>query len=138
MSRIGEVAGYVFAIFVVLFMICVAVSIAHGTVTPSPLPNSLGVNETYQNPNSYLLALPLDSQILDGRFTNIRFKPYATPVLFDETVLFCGDVIEMFEGKQGTVIVTYRTRAAGRYQGVGCHNLISVFEVHNDQRSVKP
>ena len=30
-----------------------------------PRPNSLGVTEVYQNPNTYLLALPVDGQILD-------------------------------------------------------------------------
>jgi hypothetical protein len=98
-------------------------------IKPPNRPNSVGVDETYQNPNTYLLALPVDGQILDGRFTNIRFQPYATAALFDQTVLFCGDVTEQFDGKRGPVVLTYLTQASGMYQGVGCHTLLSVFEV---------
>ena len=112
-----------------LFMLGVAVSIAHGKTTPAPRPNGLGVFETYSNPNTYLFALPVDGQILDGRFTNIRFKPYAASDLYDEMVLFCGDVTDQFNGKTGTVILTYRTQASGKFQGVGCHTLVNVFEV---------
>jgi hypothetical protein len=91
--------------------------------------NSSDVSEPYQNPNTYLFALLIDGKILDGRFTNIRFQPYKTAVLFDESVLFCGDVTEQFDGKTGPVVVTYLTRAAGKYQGIGCHELLSVFQV---------
>ena len=129
MNRMSKFAAWFFIIFVLLFMFGVVVSIAHGSTTPAPRPNGLGVSETYSNPNTYLLALPVDGQIFEGRFTNIRFKPYATSDLFDETVLFCGDVTEMFAGKTGTVIITYRTQASGKFQGVGCHTLIGVFEV---------
>lgn len=100
--------------------------------TTQPRPNSLGVEETYQNPNTYLVALPIDGQILDGRFTNIRFAPYATADLYDETVLFCGDVSGQFNGKKGPLVMTYWTQASGKFQGVGCHDLISVFEVKVD------
>ena len=103
---------------------------AFGSTTPQPRPNSLGVQETYQNPNTYLVALPVDGKILDGRFTNIRFQPYAAAALFDESILFCGDVTDQFEGKLGPLVITYRTQAAGKYQGVGCHELVSVFKVN--------
>lgn len=131
MNRISKVTAWFFIVLALPLLIDSAR--AHGTTTPAPRPNSLGVHETYQNPNTYILALPLDGQILDGRFTNIRFAPYAAAALFDQTILFCGDVTEQFEGKTGPVTVTYRTQASGMYRGVGCHELISVFMVHFDQ-----
>ena len=111
-----------------LLIFVLLVAIAHGSIT-QPRPNSLGVKETYQNPNTYLLALPVDGQILDGRFTNIRFQPYAAAAMFDQSILFCDDVTDQFTGKTGPVVITYRTQAAGMYRGVGCHTLLSVFEV---------
>jgi hypothetical protein len=135
MNRMSKTAAWFFIIFVLLFLMGVAVSIAHGTTTPAKRTSidqwlrDNGINETYQNPNTYLLALPLDGQILDGRFTNIRFAPYAAAAMFDQSILFCTDVTEQFEGKTGPVIVTYRTQAAGMYRGVGCHELVSVFMV---------
>lgn len=95
-------------------------------------PNSLGVSEQYQNPNAYLFAIPTDGTIMDGA-TNIRFQPYATAALYDESVLFCGDVSSYFDGKRGPLVVTYRREAARKYKGVGCHELISVFEVKAEQ-----
>jgi hypothetical protein len=131
-----KIGVWFFIVFVLLFLMSVAVSIAHGT-TSAPRPNSLGVQETYQNPNTYLLAFPLDGQILDGRFTNIRFAPYAAAVMFDQSILFCGDVTEQFEGKPGPLVVTYKTQASGMYRGVGCHELVSVFTVHSDQTTLE-
>ena len=114
----------------------IAAAIAFGCLTykafgvpTSKRPNGLGVSEIYQNPNTYLIALPVEGQILDGKYTNIRFQPYATAELFDESILFCGNAAEQFDGKSGPVAITYRTRAAGMYRGVGCHELISVFSV---------
>jgi hypothetical protein len=114
----------------ILFLIIAAVLIATGHAsTTKARPNSLGVLETYQNPNQYLLALPVDGQILEGQYTNIRFQPFATAALYDETLLFCGNVAYMFDGKRGPVVVTYRKQASRLYKGVACHDLIAVFEV---------
>lgn len=115
-------------IIVTAIIFAFAVARAFGSI-PQPRPNSLGVHELYSNPNTYLVATPVEGRILDGRFTNIRFQPYAAPLLFDESILFCGDVTEKFDGMIGSLAVTFRTQASGRYQGVGCHELVSVFEV---------
>lgn len=62
-------------------------------------------------------------------YTNISFQPYKTMSLYDEPVLFCGDVSDSFNGKRGALVVTYRRQATLNYRGVGCHELESVFEV---------
>jgi len=112
------------------FMTLAAVLIATGHAAVSgPKPPELKVNEVYTNPNRYLLALPIDGQILEGKYTNIRFQPYATPALYDETVLFCGDVAWFFDGIRGPVVVVYKVQASQMYKGIACHELINVFEV---------
>jgi len=125
----NKVAAWVIITTVLAFALLIGKTF--GSTTPQPRPNSLGVQETYQNPNTYLVAIPIDGKIMEGRFTNVRFQPYAAAVLYDESILFCGDVSEQFKGKTGPLVVTYRTQAAGMYQGVGCHQLVSVFKVSN-------
>lgn len=118
------------AAFVVTFyLFAVMFSIGHCAPT-SNRPNSIGADKLYVNPYSYRLALPIDGQVLEGKYTNIRFWPYATPELYDETILFCGDVTSFFDGKSHPVVMTYRTQASHMYKGIPCHDLISVFEVN--------
>jgi hypothetical protein len=114
-------------------MLLLGVAAAIASPSQPNRQNSFGVSEIYQNPNTYLLALPIAGQVLDERFTNIRFQPYAAAVLYDESILFCGDVTDKFNGMTGVLVVTYRTQASGKYQGVGCHELLSVFQVKSPE-----
>ncbi len=118
-----------FLIMVLSFLVLAAFLIATGRAETTNLPNSIGAPEVYTNPYRYLLALPIEGQVLEGKYTNVRFAPYATPELYDETVLFCGDVAGEFDGKSGPMVVTYRVQASHMYKGIGCHQLLSVFEV---------
>jgi hypothetical protein len=95
-----------------------------------PRPNNLGVTETIQNENTYLLAIPISVRTGDG-FTTVHFQPYATPLMFDQKVVFCRNVGYMFTGRP--MVATYRTQATIKYQGDSCHELISVFEVKGDR-----
>src|SRR5208337_3902732 len=89
------------------FLVIVAVLIATGHAsTTKQRPNTLGAPTQFYNPYAYLIALPIDGQILEGKYTNIRFAPYAAPDLFDQSILFCGDVTPMFDGKKGVVAIT--------------------------------
>jgi hypothetical protein len=119
-----------FALFFAGALLLFAASMAHCTKA-APRPNSLGIEESYTNPNTYLLAVPLEAVALeDGKYVTIRFAPYNTYALYDESILFCDvDSVRKFEGKSGVVVVTYETRAHTMYRGLGCHELISVFEV---------
>lgn len=100
--------------------------------------NSLGVEQFYTNPNIYLFAVPSCggqdncSILTDERgrkYTNLKFQPYNTMSLFEEPVLFCGDVSGQFAGKHGAMVVTYRRQATLNFHGIGCHELDSVFVV---------
>ena len=112
------------------FLVLAAVMIATGhAATTSSRPNTLGVSEVYTNPFTYLLALPLDGQVLEGKYTNIRLAPYGTADFYDVSILFCGDVTEKLEGKKGVLALTYRTQSSRMYNGIACHDLLSAFEV---------
>jgi hypothetical protein len=101
---------------------------AQGSTT-SPRPNALGLEQTYENHYSYLIGLPRDGQVLDGKYTNIRWWPLGAPELFDQSILFCGDVTEKFEGKQGVLAIAYETRGYTTYRGLACHKLLGVSEL---------
>ena len=120
----------VFWLWVILTiaLIALATDRLHGTTTPNRA-NSLGVSETYLNPYTYMLGLPIAGQVIDEKFTNIRFLPFGTPQIYDESILFCGDVTELFDGKRGVLAVAYETRAHAMYHAVACHELLGVFEV---------
>jgi len=117
------------------------VSLAHGSTTKANRPNSLGISEIYTNTNAYLFGVPIDGQILESeedRATNVRFQPYNTPALYDESVLFCGQVADFFQGKTGPLVVTYDRIAHRRFHGIACHDIVSVHQVHDDQVTVLP
>jgi hypothetical protein len=92
------------------------------------IENSLGISDVYTNTNAYILALPLDGQVLGGEVTNIRLQPYGTPQLYDENLLLCGDVTGAFNDKSGVLVIVYDKVSHRLYQNVPCHDLKGVFE----------
>src|ERR1019366_7227393 len=115
-------------ILALTFLVLIAVQIAMGHASnTNPRPNSLGVSETYQNPNTYLFGLPIEGTVLDEQYTRVIFKPYAAPALYTTTILFCGNALNSFTNKP--MVIVFRTQASGKYQGVGCHELVGAFEV---------
>ena len=122
----------------VLVCICFACSPAQATRSKQNRPNTIDVEQSYDNPNSYMFgsvacggpnACGFLKDSHERLYTNIRIQPYNTAVFYDEAVLFCGDVSDSFRGKRGALVITYRRQATLNYQGVGCHELTSVFEV---------
>ena len=93
--------------------------------------NSLGAVVEYVNPNAYLYGNIVDGTILGDKdlYTNVRFQPSHVFLLYTETVLFCGDKSEKFNGMVGPIVVTYEKVAHTMYQGVACHTLVSVDHV---------
>jgi len=100
--------------------------LSHASGTVPNRRNSLGISEVYNNSNTYLLALPIAGQEVEGGY-NIRFWPYNTPSLYDETVFFC-DIGDKFDGKTGPLVIVYETRAHQAHSGIGCHELRAVFQ----------
>jgi len=102
--------------------------LSHGMPTKAR-PNTLGVSDFYNNPYTYLLAKPIDGQVFSGGYTNIRFAPYAAADFYDLSILFCGDVSDQFDGKSGVLVIVYKIQGTHKYRGIGCHELVGVFEV---------
>jgi len=118
------------ALFTLMALVALAFATAVADAELAPnRKNTLGVSEVYQGRYSYLIALPKDGQVLEGKYTNIRFWPLGEPELYDVSVLFCGDVTEKFNGKLGVLAVAYETRAHAMYKQVSCHELLGVSEV---------
>jgi hypothetical protein len=112
-----------------VIMFYVFSTLAHGSTT-KPRPNTLGVEEVYQNPNTYLIAEPVEVTFMQDEkervYTNVRFQPLNTAAFYDESILFCGTV-ENF--KRLPMAITYLTRANQMYKGIACHEFISAYEV---------
>jgi hypothetical protein len=84
------------------------------------------------NPMAYLYGAAINGTILgsaNDMYTNVRFQPSHTPVLYDISVLFCGDESQSFRNAVGPIVVTYKKLSVRSYQGIGCHELISVDRV---------
>jgi hypothetical protein len=129
-----KVASWVILGTAILFALATTRAFANPT---NNRPNSIGVEQFYMNPNTYLFAVPIAGTVMEGA-TTIRFQPYETMSLYEESVLFCGDVHEQFDGKSGPMVITYRRVSHRLYRGIACHEIVSVFEVHDDQVEVKP
>lgn len=114
------------------------VGYAHCGLVSKPPSNAFGAMAYAENPNVYLYGSIITGSILvdkpAGRYaTNIRFNPAHTFSLFSETVLFCGNVSQQFEGMTGPLVITYRRTAHLLYQGVACHELESVDRVESKE-----
>jgi hypothetical protein len=103
---------------------------AHGSVANRT--DSLGLPQDLLNPYSYILGLPVDGQVLEGKATVIRVQPYGAPLLLDQSLTFCGDVTDKFDGKVGPLVIAYETQAHTLYRGVACHDVLGVFEVKSE------
>ena len=82
----------------VLVCICFACSPAQATRSKQNRPNTIDVEQSYDNPNSYMFgsvacggpnACGFLKDSHERLYTNIRIQPYNTAVFYDEAVLFC-------------------------------------------------
>jgi len=113
----------------ITFLVLTAVSLmGHCSTTGLPKEGSESIQE-YIPHIAYLVASPIEGQVFGDGYTNIRFRPYKAPMLFDESILFCGDVSDKFKGKFGLLAITYDSVGHQKYRGIACHDLLSVSEV---------
>jgi len=127
-------AAFSWGVFVGGILLTLVFACYADATTTNNRQNTLGAAIESKNMNTYLFAVPIAGQIIehdDEVVTNVRFQPYGTPALYDETVLFCGDVSGYFAGKSGPLVITYHTIAHRSFQGIACHDIVSVFEVRN-------
>jgi hypothetical protein len=105
-------------ILTLLFVLCVAVQFAHCTEPATE----------YINPNTYILG-SLSQGSADSTRTIVQIRPYNTPLVYTNNLVFCGDVAYMFRGKTGALLIVYRSVAHRLVEDLACHDLVAVFEV---------
>ncbi len=128
-----------FALLAILFMCLAGLFIGTGhAATTSSKKNAFGAVTITSDPNVTLVASLLGGEVhrdSDGRLGyNLRLHPKYTYGLFDESVMFCGDVRGMLENKGTTFLAyTYRKAASRLIDSVPCHQLIGIDEVPNER-----
>lgn len=133
LSRITKVVYIIAITFLILTIVMISTGHAANIPDYTPLEPSLVV--PYVNNNAYILASPVDITMLgDGNYTNVRLKPFNTPVTYDESMLFCGDVRERFyrpNGKPITepMVIVYDKIGHHMFQSLACHDIISAIPV---------
>ena len=128
------------AIVMLIVMALVALTpLGHCSTTSQKHDNSLGVVQYNDNPNISVVGSFMGGEVhrdSDGRIgVNIRLHPKYTYNLFDESILFCGDISGMFEGKGTSQYQTwtYRRAASRIIDGIPCHTLVGLDDVKDDQ-----
>lgn len=99
--------------------------------------NGLGALIVDDNPYVYMFGSVVDGTVFrcgkDTTCTNVAFNPHLTSTLHIESVLFCGDVSSAFRGLRGPLVITYRRQASRQANGIGCHDLETVYAVQEVQ-----
>jgi hypothetical protein len=111
----------------------VLVTSVFAATTTSKTPNSIS-GKVYVNPYVYLYGRVIDGAILRGDkddefYTTIRIQPAGTPLLYDESILFCGNAADFFNSTAGPIVIVYERVAHHVFHGVACHDIRSVNEV---------
>ena len=110
---------------ILILMVSLFAATAHCTVTAKQ-PNGLGTLSYQTNPYVYEAVLDIaQADNVDGNL-NLRVKPLGTYMLYDDTILLCGDPLDKFEGNSMPFLMTYRRQASRLVNGIGCHELIRV------------
>lgn len=113
------------ALCIALLMCLVLVATGHATTTTKQ-PNAFGTVSYQTNPYIYEAVIDIASaDSVDGNL-NLRVKPLGTYMLYDDTILLCGEPVEKFEGKGFPFLMTYERKSHHSVNGVGCHELIRV------------
>ncbi len=128
-STFAKISAGVILIFILTMMISCLIPFAHSATT-APRPNSLGLSQTYENPVTYMVGSVTH---VDGfsKATSVTFQPFGASLLDTETILFCGDLVNEFDG--GTYVVAYQQRARRMYRGVGCHDIYRIVQIESVQ-----
>ena len=132
-KRLSRFINQCLIVFGILVLLLGALS-ASGRCTEAPIANSLGVVIENRSPFVYLMGLPVRGTLLydkgtDKWATSVTLSPSWATMLFEQTVLLCGDQTDSLGGLRGVLVITYRARAAVMFQGIACHSFISASEV---------
>ena len=110
-------------VIVIMWMLSVG---TFATIPGKQKPNAFGTVSYQTNPYVYEAVIDIASaDRVDGNL-NLRVKPLGTYMLYDDTILLCGEPVEKFEGKGFPFLMTYERKSHHSVNGVGCHELIRV------------
>lgn len=127
-------AGTLLAVLLLMMGSCfLALKDAKAEVTQPRLTNSLGVVAYTANPYIYNVGAVTGARIVDGENLQVDFNPMGTFQIYRETVQFCGDPRELFEGKANPVVLTYTRSSPRMVEGRGCHQLIRVDKLQEER-----
>jgi hypothetical protein len=106
-------------------------TLAHCAVSGRRGDSSIG-NIVYQdNPLTYKAGNLVSYAFVDKEGLVLTIQPIGTYELFDESILICNspEAGDMLTGKQNPMVLTYKTRARKMVYGLGCHELVRVYEI---------
>ena len=126
--------AFILGLILLLALIFWPLALCHGSTTSAQKTNSLGADISQVNPNINYVAMIIEGSIVGDRKnvgTNLRLHPKYMYALFDEAVLFCGDVSPFLTDEnskiiQGYLVFTYRRAASRLINEVPCHELVAV------------
>jgi hypothetical protein len=96
--------------------------------------NSLGVVQYETNPFTYKAGSVVTGfSVEDGKGLVLRMQSLGTYGLFSEDVLLCGNPLVMLNNKTNPVVLTFETVSHRSVNGVGCHELIKVNEIRQEE-----
>lgn len=141
MMKLSEQKIAIYFAFLAILFLCLCglfIATGHAATTSSKKSNAFGAQTITVDPNVTLVASLLGGEVHrdgDGRLGyNLRLHPKYTFGLFDESVMFCGDVRGMLENKSTTFLAyTYRKAASRLIDSVPCHQLIGIDEVKDER-----
>ena len=117
-----------------LFLALVLAASAHGATSAPRHDNGLGVVTPQDNIYMYNMGLVTGGAILANdrgeEFTSLTFLPFGSPMLNTEQVMLCDNLAdELNKHGHKVVVLTYERQAHQAYQGVGCHQVLAIFDV---------
>ena len=98
--------------------------------------NSLGVVMENDNPMTYKAgSVTAVAYVVEGKGIVLRIQPIGTYSLFTEDLLMCYDdnVVPMLLNKGNPMVLTYRTKASHLVGGLGCHSLVHVDALQQEE-----
>lgn len=121
-------------LLVVLYFLILAALPAHCERPATTRNNGLGVVMAQDNIYMYNMGLVTGGAILANargeEFTSLTFLPFGSPILNTEQVMLCDNLAdELNKHSHKVVVLTYERQAHQAYQGVGCHQVLAIFDV---------